>query len=295
MKEQRLFDVQYLSLRVSLISMNRAELPPYLGSALRGVIGQALYRTDKKTFDFLYKNGENSGEKQDIVKPYMIVPPVACTDKRIVRQGEILNFGIVLLGEAVKYAFPLTRALQGIYQYGLGAKRYPFVLTQIINDMDQRILWRKEIYYREGANASMIPCHRLSCAAGAVIRLCTPLRILRGGQLLESISFQTLIRNIINRIRRITERYGGWVDRGEAEKIQILAAEIKTVKEDLKMEPLQRYSNRLHDKMDFSGLMGEIEYEGNLTPFIPWLSAAQILHIGRNTTFGMGRIEVYFY
>lgn len=125
--------------------------------------------------------------------------------------------------------------------------------------------------------------------------MCTPLRILRGGQLLESISFQTLIRNIINRIRRITERYGGWVDRGEAEKIQILAAEIKTVKEDLKMEPLQRYSNRLHDKMDFSGLMGEIEYEGNLTPFIPWLSAAQILHIGRNTTFGMGRIEVYFY
>ena len=46
--------------------------------------------------------------------------------------------------------------------------------------------------------------------------------------------------------------------------------------------------------MDFSGLLGTIEYEGRLTPFVPWLYAAQRLHIGRNTTFGMGKIEVYF-
>ena len=42
------------------------------------------------------------------------------------------------------------------------------------------------------------------------------------------------------------------------------------------------------------GLIGTIEYEGDLTPFVPWLYAAQRLHIGRNTTFGMGKIQVYF-
>ncbi|HIR14809.1 MAG TPA: CRISPR system precrRNA processing endoribonuclease RAMP protein Cas6 [Candidatus Choladousia intestinavium] len=46
--------------------------------------------------------------------------------------------------------------------------------------------------------------------------------------------------------------------------------------------------------MDFSGLIGTIEYEGDLTPFAPWLNAAQKLHIGRNTTFGLGEIQVYF-
>lgn len=46
--------------------------------------------------------------------------------------------------------------------------------------------------------------------------------------------------------------------------------------------------------MDFSGLLGNVQFEGNITPFVPWLYAAQILHIGRNTTFGMGKIEVEF-
>lgn len=60
------------------------------------------------------------------------------------------------------------------------------------------------------------------------------------------------------------------------------------------LEHMERYSNRLQEKMDFSGLMGEIEFAGDITPFVPWLSAAEVLHIGRNTTFGMGQVEVLF-
>ena len=70
--------------------------------------------------------------------------------------------------------------------------------------------------------------------------------------------------------------------------------ETGSVKEEIKVEHMERYSNRTNGKMDFSGLLGTIEYEGGLTPFVPWLYAAQRLHVGRNTTFGMGKIEVYF-
>ncbi|MEK4372395.1 hypothetical protein [Paenibacillus sp. FSL R5-0473] len=31
-----------------------------------------------------------------------------------------------------------------------------------------------------------------------------------------------------------------------------------------------------------------------LSPFIPWLNAARILHIGRNSTFGCGQIDVVY-
>ena len=92
----------------------------------------------------------------------------------------------------------------------------------------------------------------------------------------------------------IVERYGGWVDYDEVKNIQMLAAEVQTVREELELEVLERYSNRLHGKMDFSGLIGELEYAGELTPFVPWLATAEVLHIGRNTTFGMGNIQVYF-
>ena len=55
---------------------------------------------------------------------------------------------------------------------------------------------------------------------------------------------------------------------------------------------MERYSNRTNEKMDFGGLMGSMSFHGDLSLFVPWLYAAQILHIGGNTTFGMGRIEV---
>ena len=143
---------------------------------------------------------------------------------------------------------------------------------------------RDRNYYRTGSNSSRIPCQILSDVTGAIVLLRTPVRILHGGELLKSIQFLTLIRNISNRIIAVTERYGGWVDREEVERILLLAMDIKTVEENLRMEHLERYSNRLQRKMDFSGLIGKLEFEGRLTPFVPWLYAAQFLHIGRNTT-----------
>lgn len=294
MSEQMVFDLKYLPLKISMISLERAELPPYLGSTLRGVIGQSLYRIDREAYDYLYRNGRKSDNQQDIVKPYIIIPPEFHGEKYIVERNEKLVFEFLLLGNAVKYVSSLALALQNIGQYGLGAQRYPFSLLEIVNREEQRILWRRNLYYKAGESEMRIPCKRLQKVSGAEIKLHTPLRIRRNGQLLTELQFQTLIRNITNRMMAITERYGGWVDREETERLVVLAGEVRIVREDLRVFHLERYSNRVKEKMDFSGLMGSLEYEGELTPFVPWLLAAQILHIGRNTTFGMGEIEVQF-
>ena len=47
--------------------------------------------------------------------------------------------------------------------------------------------------------------------------------------------------------------------------------------------------------MDFSGLIGELEYAGELTPFVPWLATAEVLHIGRNTNIWNGKYSSVFY
>lgn len=122
----------------------------------------------------------------------------------------------------------------------------------------------------------------------------TPLRIRRKGKLLENLDFPTVFRNIARRLEDLTKRYGGWVDEQEIARLKILSQEIEVVKADLRIEKLERYSNRQEKHMDLSGLMGSIEFEGHLTPFVPWLYAIQILHMGRNTTFGMGRITIEF-
>lgn len=139
-----------------------------------------------------------------------------------------------------------------------------------------------------------MPYRTLRDISKLTIRTHTPLRIRRNGALLEVIDFPTIIRNITNRIEAITARYGGWIDKIESERIKTLSSEVSIIQNRLELLNMKRYSSRLGEKMDFGGLLGTIQFEGELSPFVPWLYVAQILHIGRNTTFGMGRIEVEF-
>lgn len=291
-KSETSFFLKYLPMKVSLVSVETAVLPTYLGSTLRGVIGQALHH-NINAYQYLFINRTQNGSQQDTLNPYMIVPPTS--GKGTYRPGDELNFHILLLGEAVQYVQPLLNALQEIQNLGLGASRYPFKLVKVVNSSEQRVIWQEGCFYDIAARSVILPWRSLPDVKQLLIRTCTPLRIRRKGELLQTIDFPTIIRNITRRVEAITTRYGGWVDTGEIERVQALSAEVLIVKEELELKNMARYSNRLGEKMDFSGLMGSIQFEGDLTPFVPWLYAAQILHIGRNTTFGMGKIEVEFF
>ena len=114
------FELSCISLKVSLTALQQAELPPYLGSTLRGVIGQALLQTDKEICAFLYRNGEEAGGGKVIAKPYMIIPPDICMPQTVIGQGEKLGFEILLFGCAAKYAASVVSALEQLYRFGLG-------------------------------------------------------------------------------------------------------------------------------------------------------------------------------
>lgn len=290
MEQQDPFFLTYLPMKVSLVSLGTAILPEYLGSTLRGAIGQAL-RSDSRAYNYLYHNRSFSDGRQDIPNPYLIVPsPIKHPE---FRAGEELSFHILLLGEAVQYTLPLVKALQ-IGKLGLGATRYPFVMKKITHDSDQRIIWEDDCLYAAAVRSVALPYRTLPDVNQATIRTCTPLRIRRDGALLETIDFVTIIRNITHRLEAIAARYGGWVDATEAERIRELSAQVAVLRNHFALKPMMRYSNRLGEKMDFSGLTGSMRLQGDLSPFVPWLYATQILHVGRNTTFGMGSIEVEF-
>lgn len=291
------FEIEYLSLTISLTAMEAASLPPFLGSALRGIVGKSLLKADKEACQYLYDNSNHSDTVQIITKPYMVIPPDMNFPQIIFRRGEILSFEIVLFGNAVIYARSLVTAMVKMRRFGLGADRYPFVLSEIMNSCEKRIIWRQEStdISSQGLKPACLICDELRNVKEVMIKMCTPLRIRHGGELVTAVTFQTLIRNITNRIIALTERYGGWVDSDEVERLQLLSTEVETVKEKIWIEQLERYSNRSSCKMDFSGMAGNLEFRGELTPFVPWLYAAERLHVGRNTTFGMGKISVKFW
>lgn len=290
MQQQATFFLNYLPMKISLVSLGTAKLPAYLGSTLRGVVGQALHY-DSNTYNYLYNNRSLSNGRQDIPNPYLLVlPELNCHEYR---PGEELCFNILLIGGATQYAKSLVDALQR-KKFGLGALRYPFVLKKITHDLDQRVIWKDGSFYEAAARSVVLPYRSLPEVNRITIRTRTPLRIRRDGALLETIDFITIIRNITNRLETLVARYGGWVDSREAARIQTLSAQVTLTQSQFELRSIMRYSNRTGEKMDFSGLTGSMQVQGELTPFVPWLYAAQILHIGRNTTFGMGRIEVEF-
>ncbi len=71
-----------------------------------------------------------------------------------------------------------------------------------------------------------------------------------------------------------------------------LASQVKVTASGLRWQELQRYSNRQQRTIDLDGFVGTLEIEGDLAPFGPLLRTAEVLHLGKETTFGLGRLKV---
>jgi len=55
---------------------------------------------------------------------------------------------------------------------------------------------------------------------------------------------------------------------------------------------LSRKSYRQQRWMDFDGVVGWLEWEGDVGQLLPWLRAAEVLHVGQKSSFGLGRVAV---
>ena len=44
--------------------------------------------------------------------------------------------------------------------------------------------------------------------------------------------------------------------------------------------------------MKMGGFVGEITFEGGIGPFMPLIRASEVLHVGKGTSFGLGKYEM---
>ena len=286
------FSIPYLPLRLRLECCEAASLPQYLGSALHGVLGWTLL-SHRQAYQYIYENRRLGGAAQDIVNPYIIDPPGFHGQYK---PGDELCFQIILIGEAMKYSGELIRALIEGGTFGLGAERKKFVLTEIMQGKQMTDIWKKgQMSLPERAQPeTLTEDETLPECSHCSIALRTPLRIRRKGALVMDLDFPAIIRNITRRMSELTARYGGFVNQEEMQRLQELTLKVQRTSSGLYLCKIDRYSSRHEEKMDWSGLMGAMTFEGDLVPFIPWLNAAEVLHIGRNVTLGYGKIDVIF-
>lgn len=286
-----IFSLEYLPLLIRLKCKEEARLPAFLGSTLHGVTGWALLQ-HPESYEYLFQNRRRGGAKQDIVNPYMIEPP---RPKPMYHEGDLLCFRLVLFGDAIRYTKDVINSLAQVHRFGIGAERKIFELMDILHGDKYVPLWPKESLELNAAAPENISAYAVQDhASWCSVHMVTPVRIRRGGELVQEIDFPTIIRSITRRVETMTKRYGGHMDTDIAATACELAENVHAMSSALYLNQFHRYSNRKKESLDWSGMLGALTFEGKLSPFTPWLNAAHILHIGRNSTFGCGQIDVVY-
>ena len=64
------------------------------------------------------------------------------------------------------------------------------------------------------------------------------------------------------------------------------------MKKDLGWKDWQRYSSRQDRKMSLGGVVGSIELEGLTAFHRTLLAVGQMIHAGKNATFGLGKYRL---
>jgi len=126
------------------------------------------------------------------------------------------------------------------------------------------------------------------------IRLVTPTELKSGGEVLESLPFRAVFARARDRVCTLASLYRDPLA-GLDYDFRALgrrAAGVETVSTDLRWVSAQRRSSRSGEVHPLGGLVGEVQYAGELAEFMPILRAAEWTGIGRQTVWGKGAIKV---
>jgi CRISPR-associated endoribonuclease Cas6 len=123
------------------------------------------------------------------------------------------------------------------------------------------------------------------------VHLITPLRLKFRNKLKADLPFHVLIRAVLRRISSLFSYYGDGEPELDYKGLVRRSESVKTVESDVSWFDWKRYSFRQDQAMLMGGIIGSVTYEGNIGEFIPLIKLCEKLHIGKQTSFGLGKIK----
>ncbi len=190
-------------------------------------------------------------------------------------------------------------AFAELARQGIGSERGRIRLIRVCA-LDAARQPRASIYETGRFVSSEVP-EPLSLVLGALqvqesnfltLRFATPTELKDEGVILSHAPFAAVFERARDRIATLSKLYGtGPLDidfRGMAAR----AAEVTTVASNLRWQAHTRKSSRTHQAHPLSGFVGEVQYQGNTSEFVPFLKTAYWTGIGRQTVWGKGVVEI---
>lgn len=292
-----------------------AHLPGYPGSTLRGGLGWALKKTscalkylhcssclikEQCAYAWIfeteqYKNGNGHAVN---ARPHpFIIQPVDQGESK--KRGETFSFSMLLIERAVDMLPILIYAIRFMGESGIGSGTRRgmgrFVLEEVKN--------AQETVYSAADNTVCQPQGgqvnpiELSPVNGehpqtVTVTMQTPLRLKQKNRLQQDLPFHLLVRTCLRRITALERAYGDGDPQLDYAGLIKRAEKIKAEKNELRWQNLHRWSNRQKKKISLSGIGGLVTYQGDLGEFMPILNYGSRVNIGKQTVFGLGKMDV---
>jgi hypothetical protein len=124
------------------------------------------------------------------------------------------------------------------------------------------------------------------------IRFVTPTELKSGPQLAAKPEFGVLAARIRDRISTLRQLYGPGPLNIDFRAFSRRANAVRMTRCELRQVDVHRRSSRTGQVHPISGFVGEADYEGDLTEFVPYLKTAKWTGVGRQTVWGKGEIAV---
>jgi hypothetical protein len=286
-----------------------ALLPACKGSTIRGGLGHALKRTvcalrrqecggcllaNNCAYAFLFEI--ETGKASRRPHPYVLIPPD--TEQRAWPKGAPFSFSISLFGKANEYLPHLVYGVGEMGKAGLGKNASAtnsgrFLLNSVRHG-------DAVIFDGEGLKPVvdlMEPSFAASLSQSEITKLSfsclTPLRLKSDNRFQDDLPFHLLVRAALRRVSSLEAAYGNGEPPLDYRGLAARAASVRTLTTNCQWHEIERYSNRQKAAMLMGGITGELVYEGNnLGEFLPLLRYCEAVHLGKQTSFGLGRIKV---
>jgi len=303
--------------RFDLTVTEDVALPPYKGFAFRGVFGTVLRELacvmpgeqcqrcpfrHTCTYAYLFETSPAQGVDgfrrfSNFPRPYILHPPMG--DKRLFRRYDTMSFAFVLIGRASQCLPQVITTFEEIGRRGIrnGSGRYMIDSVTAIGDEGlARVIYRKGV-----RNGTALPLKAISLQQSesqtitdVTLEFTTPLLLEERGKIqFEPPRFSLLFEHLARRIMLLQAVHGpGCVEIEQLDSLMECTSAVETKATDMRWQSMERISNRQQARIKTGGLVGSITFSGDLTPFVPYLQAGELLHVGKSTTFGFGAYKL---
>lgn len=297
--------IRYVKLHFKIRFIEDTKLPINKVSALRGGIGEMLLRAncirDREC-------GKCDFESECIVrrtmyskfdeKPAFVTSGesvgyvLECENyKEYFENGDTLEFQLLLFGKTIVYFSQFLQALYQLGSFGLGREHSRYEIISITNTMGEDILKRQNICMEKYQVQTVqdYVSYRLGQNPGQekMIRFKTPVTLKHQGEFLNALSIEVIIPAILRRIY-ILDCFEGL----KCEALSWQEEYPEVLEESSKLMTVFRYSSTQDQKMPLRGIKGEMRLDKISPDLMRILLAGELIHIGKNTSFGFGRYRV---